>query len=335
MAKGLQDIVNGIMSKATRRQEMGFGPETYYHGTRADFDEFNDDIWPHVGTQEQATRRLKQTRGMYGREHGMDAPQPEQIMPVNIRAKNPLTVDDVGNWEDPWLIADELKRLNFRDGKYTQSLIEIMNPDDDMVEHFGREGMNQKNMNRLRIILENEGYDSIKYVNTGESSIEDAVDTSMILLRNNQLRDTRAKFDPAFAHSGNLMKGITGLGTLGVAGSSIRSNLSYASENDSPELKQRLEDIKLMRIGGRPKPVERHPMAQNIGDAVSKIKLPIVGEMFPSTSRYFKEFGDSKTKRDKLLNAASAAWEFNPLGIASGIFGDIALESQRDDRGEQ
>ena len=88
----LDDLISGITSKATRRQKMAFDPETYYHASRNDFDEFGDETWPHVGTKAQANRRLKQTRWLSGTGS-------EHIMPLHIRKQNPLLMRDTGDWK--------------------------------------------------------------------------------------------------------------------------------------------------------------------------------------------------------------------------------------------
>lgn len=89
-----------------RARAMGFDTDAY-HGTRSDFDEFErGDIGFHFGSEEQASKRLADTR----RAQGVEG---EAVLPVKLKYKNPVELPDVGEWNDPAVVSDRLKDTNW------------------------------------------------------------------------------------------------------------------------------------------------------------------------------------------------------------------------------
>ena len=117
---------------------------TAYHGTTSDFDKFKaGDIGVHFGNVKQANSRLQDistgTRG-------------DRIIPVEIKTKNPLLLKDVSEWEFPENIVNEL--YNHPDKFSKSELAKVMSSED-------------KNVALVKLI-EDKGYDSIKYLNRWE-----------------------------------------------------------------------------------------------------------------------------------------------------------------------
>lgn len=115
-----------------------------YHGTTSDFEKFKaGDIGVHFGNVKQANSRLQDistgTRG-------------DRIIPVEIETKNPLLMKDVSEWEFPENIINEL--YNHSDKFSKSELNNVLKSDD-------------KNK-ALTKLIEDKGYDSIKYLNRWE-----------------------------------------------------------------------------------------------------------------------------------------------------------------------
>ena len=114
-------------------------PMVVYHGTTADFDEFQRtmDVGPHFGTAEQA--------GVAAGVHEGDP----KIMPVYLKMENPLRVTDE-QANQPSLLQDELIKRG------------LVPPD---MKDIGFEPAGNI---RIRNQLEGMGYDGLVYENTAE-----------------------------------------------------------------------------------------------------------------------------------------------------------------------
>lgn len=205
MAKGkiaqqLADEISGILdmspeSRMARAREMGFDTENvYYHGTSAEFDEFD----PEKGG---SVYGIEHDRGLsfftsdrdeaaYNADQAHEALGGNPIIMENyIGLKNPLVIDSKGR-----------NPVNFLDSKKEQIKYDLET---------------KKNENE-------ESYDGVIVINneTGERAVAVA-DPSLI-------RSTKAAFDPSKKHSRNLLAGglPIGAGTILAGGSLSPSDAS-------------------------------------------------------------------------------------------------------------
>jgi len=167
-----------------------FDPNIYYHGTRGDFSEFDQnmlDLGVHVGTPEQANERLldvaraKKEIQSYG-DFDSDNPPiiPDaKVMPVRINVHNPLRMPDVGNWKNSSKVIEELEKQQYQNSGI--NINEIMEAFDDiaMGDPIGKYGDpddwldSMENRELLEIInaeIQKAGYDGIVYKNIVETT---------------------------------------------------------------------------------------------------------------------------------------------------------------------
>ena len=167
-----------------------FSPDMYYHGTRGDFSEFDQnmlDLGVHVGTPEQANERLldvaraKKEIQSYG-DFDSDNPPiiPDaKVMPVRINVHNPLRMPDVGNWKNSSKVIEELEKQQYQNSGI--NINEIMEAFDDiaMGDPIGKYGDpddwldSMENRELLEIInaeIQKAGYDGIVYKNIVETT---------------------------------------------------------------------------------------------------------------------------------------------------------------------
>jgi len=167
-----------------------FDPNIYYHGTRGDFSEFDQnmlDLGVHVGTPEQANERLldvaraKKEIPSYG-DFDSDNPPiiPDaKVMPVRINVHNPLRMPDVGNWKNSSKVIEELEKQQYQNSGI--NINEIMEAFDDiaMGDPIGKYGDpddwldSMENRELLEIInaeIQKAGYDGIVYKNIVETT---------------------------------------------------------------------------------------------------------------------------------------------------------------------
>jgi hypothetical protein len=153
------------MDEASRMARAGnYWPSVGYHSTRNDFLEFDrGDIGYHIGTEEQATERLKDTRRVFGSDG-------EAILPLSYRAKNPLQTVDAGQWDDARRAGQAISRGGLRGaGEIREDAVAIAEDfydNDDWIASSENVGL----LGELRSSLENDGYDSVRYWNEAENA---------------------------------------------------------------------------------------------------------------------------------------------------------------------
>jgi hypothetical protein len=205
-------------SVAARQQTMGFDPATtYYHGTTApDFDAFQpSDLGIHFGTAGQANHRLLIKAADTGKPDLAGA----RIVPAKIAANNPLPMNDVGQWRDPWAVAKALKQApDFQPMEVNRALL-AWTPKGQLAN--------------LRGLIQSKGYDSVVYPNQYELDVppdaanpnafsvglpggSDLVRNSYIVFDPAQVRSPYAEFNPDAAASPYIL-GAGGV-PVGVAG---------------------------------------------------------------------------------------------------------------------
>ena len=148
-----------------------FDPSTYYHGTRRDITEFEGgDLGFHFGTPEQATLRLLHTRSQ-GREG-------ENIIPVRLKMKNPLELPDVLEWDDPYFVAKRIRSKGGAFGKKHQEVLEEIENEAILIKAQYEDTTAWKEsqeaqdlLSEIRMLIEGDGYDGIKYLNRVENKM--------------------------------------------------------------------------------------------------------------------------------------------------------------------
>jgi len=139
-------------------------PTDAYHSTRSDFTEFGKgDVGYHVGTEEQATERLRGTRGEFGAEG-------EAIIPLRHSVNNPLQTADAGDWNDARRAGQVLSRGGLPDASsIREDAVDIAESFMDNSDWLASQE-NTDLLDDLRRSLQSEGYDSVKYHNEVENA---------------------------------------------------------------------------------------------------------------------------------------------------------------------
>ena len=182
----------GALRRSTEDQAFfeEFDPNIYYHGTRGDFSEFDQnmlDLGVHVGTPEQANERLLDVARIKGEipSYGnFDSDSPPvipdaKVMPVRINVHNPLRMPDVGNWKNSSKVIEELEKQQYQNSGI--NINEIMEAYDDiaMGDPIGKYGDpddwldSMENRELLEVInaeIQKAGYDGIVYKNIVETT---------------------------------------------------------------------------------------------------------------------------------------------------------------------
>lgn len=171
------------MSTAARMQradEMGLN-KNVFHGTHAEditeIDPNEVDIGLHVGTTEQATNRLKDLSSIFsgsGRYSGTYR-QGANILPLRVKASNPLEMSDVGDWKDSYEVLVGL-RGNKAFAKEANDIEDMIQEAGDIAEQYAngdelwRDSMeNRRLLDEIRSMIKAKGYDSVKYLNQVEN----------------------------------------------------------------------------------------------------------------------------------------------------------------------
>lgn len=223
-----------------------FNPETYYHGTRADIDAFDEnmvDLGVHVGTKGQANERIqdliKRDDPVYTSPFDSFAniagQKPEssfrtgegpmegaQILPLKVRANYPLRMPDVGEWDRSEVVMYYIEKMLGEDGDPRLreafedfDFDELDNVRDQFYDNDDWKASveNREFLDDIRDRIKDAGYDSIVYRNAVESSRDEGIQDSMIVLDPRNLRSVNAEFDPYFEYSSNLLAANASKGT--------------------------------------------------------------------------------------------------------------------------
>jgi len=169
------------MADATER---GYN-RTLYHGTRApdvhqiDFNEV--DLGLHVGSPEQATNRLKDLADPTGLGRSANYSEGANILPLRVRANNPLELKDVGNWRDSHQVLAALKDSPAF-VKNADKIVDMFEEADELlIQHeeiysgqfkgykWFESPENRRLLDEIRSTIQDEGYDSVKYLNEVEN----------------------------------------------------------------------------------------------------------------------------------------------------------------------
>lgn len=224
---------------AARAAEQGFTKDVY-HGTRGNFDEFDParmDLGIHVAHIPETAENALNT-GYITKTAAITPGDPrinEKILPLKARMRKTIQLPDIGLWRSPhsWRTKLAGGQIN-QEGELIKPyqlrqavLSEISDPitaqallDAAMSPKYKYQGpdTHAEWASDVRHILQQAGYDSIKYRNTIEGNGE----MSSLLLYPNQVRSKFAAFDPAKGRSGNLLATLAGTAVAGTAAAQMK-----------------------------------------------------------------------------------------------------------------
>jgi hypothetical protein len=215
-----------------------FNPETYYHGTRSDIDAFDEnlvDLGVHVGTKGQANERIQDLvkrddpvyTNYFDSFANIEGQKPKspfrtgdgpmegaQILPLKVRANYPLRMPDVGEWDRSEVVMYYIEKMLGEDGDpRLREAFEDFDFDglDDIRDQFYDKDEwkvsleNREFLDDIRERIKDAGYDSIVYRNAVESSRDEGIQDSMIVLDPRNLRSVNAEFNPDYEFSQDLL----------------------------------------------------------------------------------------------------------------------------------
>lgn len=230
---------NALFTRKPNNIMNEFNPETYYHGTRSDIDAFDSnlvDLGVHVGTKSQANERIqdlvKRDDPVYSSPFdsfkniesqkpnstfrtGQGPMEGAQILPLKVRASNPLRMRDVGEWDRSEVVMHYLEKM-LADKDVDPRLKEAFEDFDfegldDVREQFWdtyewkASVENREFLDEIRDRIKDAGYDSIVYRNMVESSRDEGIQDSMIILDPKDLRSVNAEFNPDYENYPDLL----------------------------------------------------------------------------------------------------------------------------------
>lgn len=175
-------------TKADAIEPKKFGPEdldmipdrVFYHGTMSDIAEFDPDlvdIGVHLGgNPTQSSDRLKDLSDPYTNlpRGAVDFKEGSNIIPLRARMQNTLEMEDVGDWKNSYEVAYKLSRHpKFRNNRTVQDIMEEADAEqafrtDPSSEPFRDSMENRALLDELRNLIQEKGYDSIRYINAVE-----------------------------------------------------------------------------------------------------------------------------------------------------------------------
>jgi hypothetical protein len=229
---------NALFTRKPNNIMDEFRPETYYHGTRSDIEYFDPnmvDLGVHVGTKGQANERLqdliRKENGVYASPFdsfsniagqkpesifrtGQGPAENAQILPLKVRADYPLRMPDVGEWDRSEVVMYYIEKMLGEDGdpKLKEAFADFdFDELDDVRDQFYDNDEwkasveNREFLDDIRDRIKDAGYDSIVYKNAVESSRDEGMQDSMIVLDPSNLRSVNAEFDPAYSNYPDLL----------------------------------------------------------------------------------------------------------------------------------
>lgn len=188
--RALDDVYG---DQAKRMSDMGFGPETYYHGTKQKFDQFNPSYGGSAGKGVYLTKDLNVAQNFKPEGGAIFKGYIKDSGPIDFRSEEAIkaAASKLG-------IENEFNGKRFRSGNAFYDLFDAY--EKKHPELFkGLVGTERENA--FTKALQDEGVSSIKFSQNG---IEDYA-TNVIDPKN--IRSSKAAFDPRFKNSALLMAG--------------------------------------------------------------------------------------------------------------------------------
>lgn len=229
---------NALFTRKPNNIMNEFRPETYYHGTRSDIEYFDPnmvDLGVHVGTKGQANERIQDLvkrddpvyTSPFDSFKNISGQKPEssfrtgegpmenaQILPLKVRADYPLRMPDVGEWDRSEVVMYYIEKMLGEDGdprlKEAFADFDFDELDDVRDQFYDNDDWkasveNREFLDEIRDRIKDAGYDSIVYKNAVESSRDEGIQDSMIVLDPSNLRSVNAEFDPAYSNYPDLL----------------------------------------------------------------------------------------------------------------------------------
>lgn len=229
---------NALFTREPNNIMNEFRPETYYHGTRSDIEYFDPnmvDLGVHVGTKGQANERIqdlvKRDDPVYTSPFdsftNISGQKPEssfrtgegpmegaQILPLKVRANYPLRMPDVGEWDRSEVVMYYIEKMLGEDGdpRLREAFAdfdfdELDNIRDQFYDNdeWKVSTENREFLDDIRDRIKDAGYDSIIYKNAVESSRDEGIQDSMIVLDPKDLRSVNAEFNPDYENYPDLL----------------------------------------------------------------------------------------------------------------------------------
>ena len=229
---------NALFTRKPNNIMDEFRPETYYHGTRSDIEYFDPnmvDLGVHVGTKGQANERIQDLvkrddpvyTSPFDSFKNISGQKPEssfrtgegpmegaQVLPLKVRADYPLRMPDVGEWDRSEVVMYYIEKMLGEDGDpRLREAFEDFDFDelDNIRDQFYDKDEwkasieNREFLDDIRDRIKDAGYDSIVYKNAVESSRDEGIQDSMIILDPSNLRSVNAEFDPAYSNYPDLL----------------------------------------------------------------------------------------------------------------------------------
>ncbi|WP_105245471.1 PLxRFG domain-containing protein [Psychrobacter sp. Marseille-P5312] len=145
-------------------------PLVVYHGTNANFNTFSaSDVGIHVGTEDQANSRAEQKEG-----------GDFKLMPLYVKAENPLRLKDARSWKDPEWYLLESGISSYLPASLQQKISDFAQENraaKDLNTPEGQKKAYKKamaiNSEVARFLKDELGYDSIVYANTHDGTTQD------------------------------------------------------------------------------------------------------------------------------------------------------------------
>ena len=186
-------------------------PLRVYHGTDADFDEFDTyGKMAHFGSAEQANIRLKdlelrnrEAAGETGLWRGRAKGDLGAIVPVYLSIKNPLPMPDIGQWDNSVKLAEELAKV-LPGERVESALFEIADEAANLrrsfesADEFLKSAENLELLDEMVDLVKGEGYDGITYRNVVEKVDWEEGGSAYIAFEPTQIKSTQnvGTFDP-------------------------------------------------------------------------------------------------------------------------------------------
>lgn len=208
-------------SRMQRATDLGYTHDVY-HGTPKDFTEFSDaiksgdlgdgDFGIHVSSDPNAANVMHSPMGHLADQMPtriLDAERGGRTMPLKAQMNKTLQLPDMGIWKNPYAYIERFNRaqggnMNMREQTSDPEFLGRLADEAKRIQR--QQGVSEAQQtaqwqHKLKEMLQEAGYDSIKYLNNVESDGA----PSYLLLDPRQLRSRFAAFDPAKANSKNLL----------------------------------------------------------------------------------------------------------------------------------
>ena len=233
---GLMDMSTPASMQREKRRSENF-PNNFYHGTDGEIDTTKTGLGLHVGAAHQAEKRLQDISDY----DNLDSLNYKKLLknsktyPLSTRFNKPLQMPDLVEWHDSVSVIKGLRNLSqFKDNKKLIAL-EKEAREFDFIS-TSNPGVNNRILQDVNNLLQDSGYDSIKYKNIFENTKEaerlalktgnDEPLNSYISL--NPDNDVRSTLSAAFNKKG---KGLSASNPVATTSAALMANVTGQPSN--------------------------------------------------------------------------------------------------------